>query len=132
MKDGNGGRAVKAAGGSPNAASRRAKVWKNIPAVKEQIDKALKASGERAVYNLQAAMADAEATIEFARETGNANAMAKAVELKSKLNGLLIEKHDVRQVGFQIEMKGLRDVLSEPVLPVALPPPLVDDEDPLA
>jgi hypothetical protein len=37
-------------------------------------------------------MKEAGQAMEFAKETGNANAYVKAVELRAKLNGLLIDK----------------------------------------
>ncbi len=48
-------------------------------------------------YTREKAMDELEATMKFARETKNAGALAKAVELRTKLAGLLIERRDVRQ-----------------------------------
>lgn len=64
----------------------------------------------KGVYNLEKAMREADDAIEFARSTKNANAYVKAVELKSKLNGLLVEKHEVKQVGFQIQIRGVNEI----------------------
>jgi len=104
LKDSNGTRAAIVAGyGEKNAKQTAWKLLHKIPAVVDAVAAARTEVQEQAIYNLQAAMDEAEKTIEFARETKNANAMAKAVELRAKLNGLLIDRHDVRQaVGFKI------------------------------
>lgn len=76
-------------------------------AIAAAISDARKSLVEKGQYNLEKAMIEAEEAMKFARETENANAFTKAVELRSKLNGLLVEKHDVRQVGFQIQISGI-------------------------
>lgn len=76
-----------------------------------------------AEYTTAKAMQEADDAIAFARSTENANAYVKAVELRAKLSGLLIEKIDVRQAtGFQIRI-GIPG-LSSPTEVVALPVPV--------
>lgn len=78
------------------------------------------ASVKAAAYNIDAAMKECEDAIEFARETENANAYVKAVELKSKLQGLLVEKHQIQQVPFTISIGGIYDELPAPPQQVAI------------
>lgn len=75
----------------------------------QALEKAATQSVTLAAYNADVAMNECESAILFAKETGNANAYVKAVELKSKLKGLLVEKVDMRQVGFQIQIGGITD-----------------------
>lgn len=77
---------------------------------KALIAKATDALMAEGIYNLKIAMKEAEEAIEFARQTKNANAYVKAVELRSKLNGLLIERVEQRTSGFQV-------LISRPALP---------------
>lgn len=48
-----------------------------------------------AVYDLTIAMKEANDAAAFAREKGNSMALVKAVELRSKLSGLLIDRIEV-------------------------------------
>jgi phage terminase small subunit len=59
-----------------------------------QIQKGLMKKTE---YDAEAALAQAQEAYEFGRDTENANAMVKAVELKSKLKGLIIDRHHIQQ-----------------------------------
>lgn len=61
------------------------------------------------VHNLEKAMAEAEEAMRFAKETENANAYVKAVEHRAKLNGLLVDRQEVKQVGFTIQIAGIYD-----------------------
>lgn len=91
--------AAQAAGISRTHGSR---ILNNSPAAKKAMETAQKAVQAKINYGLETAMNEAKDAIEFAKRTDNANAYVKAVELRSKLNGLLVEKHDVRQVGFSL------------------------------
>ena len=78
------------------------------PAVKQAIDRARARLREATEYDQRAAMQELDETIAFARETGNATAMARAVELKAKLNGLLVERReDLHLGGFQLVVSGI-------------------------
>lgn len=110
LKDSNGTRAAIAAGYSPRNARHQA--WELLhkqPSVVEALEETRKASAKKAEYNLDTAMKEAEEAIEFSKNTKNANAYVKAVELRTKLNGLLIEKHDVRHAGFQLIISGIKE-----------------------
>ncbi len=108
LKHGNGEAAAIAAGYTENNAAWTAdNLLKNCPGVIELIAQSRKAVAVEGTYNLKTAMKECEDTMELAVKTENANAYAKAVELRSKLNGLLVEKHDVRQVGFHVSVGGI-------------------------
>lgn len=99
LKNGrNGTQAALAAGYAPKNAGRQAHVLLTTSRkIKEFLATATKeAAKEVGVYSLQDAMTDANEAIQFAIATNNANARVKAVELKMKLHGLLIERHDIR------------------------------------
>lgn len=72
--------------------------------VSKVIAEAQKEVQKKMAYTLESAMRECDDTISFARETENANAMAKAVELKAKLNGLLVEKHEHSGAALQIQI----------------------------
>lgn len=109
LKDGNGTRAARVAGYSQkNSQQTACALLKNSPAVKNAIETARQSLTESASYNMEKAMAEAADVMAFAKETKNANALAKAVELRSKLSGLLIERQDVRHVGkFELIYSGI-------------------------
>lgn len=96
------------------------------PKIAAEIAKHRETLREKTGYDAAAMMAELNRTIEFAEKTGNANAMAKAVELKGKLHGLLIERLDQRSVGdFVINISGIdRDrPADEPTPPPAVSAP---------
>lgn len=109
MKDGNGARAAVAVGYAPNNASTLAsKLIARHAGVKRAIENARNASAERAAYNLVAAMEETDKAIQEAKDAKQYSAVAKMIEHKAKLNGLLIEKHDHRvAAGFQITIVGV-------------------------
>lgn len=109
---------------------RRASTWgselvRHHTEVKAALAEARSKSVTAAAYNIQAAMSEADSAIQFARETENANAYVKAVELKSKLNGLLIEKHQHQVANFQLNVEGIHDIPAEVVVATSV----VGDED---
>lgn len=100
-------RAAKEAGYSIKSSSDAAFRLLRNKQVKQMIEEARIVSVKETGYTLAKAMEEAKDVMDFAKETENANAYAKAVELRSKLNGLLVEKHDVRQVGFHVNVGGI-------------------------
>ena len=78
-----------------------------MPAVKEAIDNARKEIVAEGTYNLKKAMKETDEGIQFAKDTENANALAKLIELRAKLNGLLIEKVAHTMVGFHVSVGGI-------------------------
>lgn len=109
LKDNNGARAAEAAGYSKqNARSQAYQLLNHQPAVITALEEERKKLQVATQYNAERAMAEAEDAMTFALQTENANAYVKAVELRAKLTGLMIERHDVRQAGsFQIQIFGI-------------------------
>jgi hypothetical protein len=96
LRSGNGAAAATAAGFAPKHAASRA--WKllRLPKVQAAIQAAHAMTAQGAAYDLQRGMAEAEAGIAFARETKNATAMIKGIELRLRLHGLLVDKSEIR------------------------------------
>lgn len=121
LEHGNGTLAAEQAGYTKSNASGQAYALLQIPKIKEAIKNGQKASQARMSYGLDQAMQEAQECIDFAKQTDNANAYAKAVELRAKLNGLIIDKHDVRSLGnFKLVIEGVRDVPSLPSTSIPL------------
>ncbi len=78
---------------------------------------------ESTQYDSERAMAELDTAVTFARETKNATAMARCIELKMKLTGLLIDR-------VQVETIDLSGVLIEARRRVALTyaPALIEGE----
>lgn len=70
-------------------------------------------------YGVKEAMKEIEEACDFARFTKNATALANLLQLKAKINGLIIDKMDHRVSGnFQINIGGIRPrEVKEVVLP---------------
>ncbi|MCZ6848413.1 MAG: terminase small subunit, partial [Alphaproteobacteria bacterium] len=92
-----GAEAARQAGYSPRNASGRAHELMKDPLVVAELEKRREVIRAENDYTREKAMDELEATMTFARETKNAGALAKAVELRAKLAGHLIERRDVRQ-----------------------------------
>jgi phage terminase small subunit len=124
LKDGNASRAAEAIGYSPKNPRQGGYKLLQLPEIQAAIDETRKKIQAKAGYNLERAMTEAEEAIEFARQTDNANAYVKAVELRSKLNGLLVEKVDVRQSGFVLNIAAFGQPAQ--ALPAPEGPPAID------
>lgn len=109
--------------------------WIRHPEFRAKIDEIMEKIGTKAAYNIEAAMEDAKEAQDFALRTDNANAFVKAIELKMKLHGLLIDKKQFQhQASFKIEIEGVRgpmkaiEATSEPInnsfesMEMSLPP----------
>lgn len=108
LRHGEGKAAAIAAGYSEHSAASQASVMLSTnEAVKEAIAAARNTLIAEGTYNLKTAMKEAEDAMQFAKDTDNANAYTKAVELRAKLNGLLIEKHAHTMVGFSVNVGGI-------------------------
>ena len=100
---GNARQSAIAAGYGPANASKRASILLNgNPLIRAEVQKHRKELTEATKFGYQQAMDQAQKVYELAERTGNAMACAKAVELKSKLSGLLIERHQVQQASLTI------------------------------
>lgn len=99
------------------------------PHIQKEIDRLTLNLQRKTRYTLDKAMADAIEAAAFAKSTKNAAAFVKAIEHKAKLNGLLIDRHDVRSMAmFSINVTGIQR--GGPVVPhlPALPPPSQSEE----
>jgi hypothetical protein len=131
LKHGNMVLAARNVGINENTASK----WINhIEYFKKFLNEQRAILAAKAQYDVERAMKETEDGMVFARETGNANALAKLIELRTKLFGLLIEKHEVRQASLTIAISGI-DPPSLPSVHVQeaefafLPPPPSEEED---
>lgn len=97
--------AAKAAGFSPSYSAVAAYRLKTKPAVAEALAEIRQEGREQAVFGIVQAMAEADSAAQFARLHKNPMAFVKAVELRAKLSGLLIEKIEV----FSADLRGALD-----------------------
>lgn len=96
------------AGYAPKAARTRAyDLLHHNPHVKAALEEAREALKTQANFNADRAMAELNDAIAFARETKNATAFARCIELKAKLAGLLTEKKENPTAAFQINIMGV-------------------------
>ena len=99
------------AGAAPSQAGIVARRYLRTNPVKIAIDayNASKMSTlqEKAKYDVAAAMAEFDVAMAFALRTNNAAAYIRAVELKSKLHGLLEKDSGAEANNFQINITGL-------------------------
>lgn len=103
---GNAAAAARAAGYAPDHASHQGWVLTNKdPAVRAELERARAELADRTDYKAEKAMQELGDVIAFARETKNATAMARAIELRMRMAGLLVEKVDLN-VSAQIDIVG--------------------------
>jgi phage terminase small subunit len=95
------------AGCPPSTAQKRASAWLQKPAIIAAIEEHQRALRLSANYSAEKAMAELSEAMQFARSTRNANALAKCIELRSKLAGLLQEKPTAAAASFSINIVGL-------------------------
>lgn len=106
------------AGFSPSYARKSSRLL-NHPGIAQAIA-AIRAEGRTlAAYSLAEAMKEAEDAARFARLKGNAMALVKSVELRSRLSGLLIERIET----VTIDLKGSLEAAKNRVVMVNAPPP---------
>ena len=91
----NGTKAAERAGYSPRCAKQRACYLLKLPNVAAEIEAMRVAVRTGAVYDAVVAMDELKAGMDFAKATENATAFVRAVELRSKLSGLLSDRLDV-------------------------------------
>jgi hypothetical protein len=60
-------------------------------------------------FNAEKAMAELIEAMQFARETKNATALARCIELRAKLSGLLDTRDKGPTAAFQININGIDD-----------------------
>lgn len=128
LRTGSASQAAQNIGYAKSSAGPMGAVYLKKPSVQEIIEKEAKELQKKTQHTILDAMKEAEEAMAFAKETENANAYVKAVELRAKLNGLLIEKHSHQMAGFVVSVGGIdfskRDgVLPEPKDVQQLPEP---------
>lgn len=128
---GNGAKAARDAGYSPNSCSQQASQMLKRPEVIAKVAAFRKKTEEKALYNYGSAMEEAQRAMDFALQTDNASAFVKGVELRAKLTGLLIDRVDARVGHFQISIGGIDDPIQqiEAIDVQALMPPAEVDEE---
>ncbi len=87
-------KAAEQAGFSRSYAKKSRRLLKGS-AVASEVRRAQTVIQEVAVYDVTAAMVEIDAAMAFAKLHRNSMAMMKLIELKAKLNGLLVERHEV-------------------------------------
>ena len=84
--------AARMSGYAPAHARRASQYILSQQKIKQAIAEARTAIGAATVYDGVAASKELDTVIAFARETKNATAMTRAIEIRLKLHGLLIER----------------------------------------
>lgn len=93
-----------------NISYPQAVTWSRHPGMRKYISDQKKALAARLGYTLELAMEEADEAKQFARKFKNAAAFVKSVELKMRLNGLLVDKSEVNiQAPFTIQITGVRE-----------------------
>jgi hypothetical protein len=82
-----------------SAAQEATRLLKRLD-VRAAVDEAHATLADAGIYDLQRAMAEAAAGIRFAEATSNANAAAKLIEHRARLNGLLVGRVEIATVNF--------------------------------
>jgi len=105
----NASEACRRAGYSPKRADATAQRLLRTPKIKAAVELMRAEVAERASYTVERCMAELEKGMAFALTTENASAYVRAVELRGKLTGILVDRLDARvAVGtFQINVEGL-------------------------
>ena len=105
---GEGAAACKRAGYKTNHPAQRAHLLLKNGKIAAAVDAGRLDIARNAQYDLKKAMEELDSAMEFARKSNNATALARCIELKSKLSGLLIDRTDLRQVGnFSVVISGI-------------------------
>lgn len=109
MKTGNGKQSAIDAGYAPaNAHTAAFDLVNRNKNVRKALEAGRTESHKKIGYDITNVMEETSEAISFAKETGNANAYVKAVELRAKVQGLIVDKLDVRSLqNFQINIVGL-------------------------
>lgn len=107
--------AATAAGYSPSFTKVSASRLLKKPSVAKALDRVRTEGRTLAAYDLARAMAEAQEVIVFAKQHKNAMAYCKAVELRARLSGLLVERVEV----FTADLKGALALAQSRVIEVS-------------
>jgi hypothetical protein len=101
--------ACRLAGYSHNRANSTAQNLLKNPKVRAAVDAIRAEVAAAASYSVERCMAELEAAMTFAKATDNASAFVRAVELRGRLSGVLVDKLDARVAlgGFVLHVHGL-------------------------
>jgi hypothetical protein len=94
---GTGAEAARRAGYKTSDASNRAYKLSKVPRIAAAIEAGRRDIARNARYDANAAMAELNGAIDYAKSQKNAMAVTKTIELKMKLSGLLIDRLEVRE-----------------------------------
>lgn len=125
--DKNATQAAIAAGYSPRTARVQVYSLLRNPGVKIELDRIRERITKKTVYDATAAFNEAGEAMEIARKTNNSHAFTKAVELRSKLHGLLTDKLLVETVTVDLAA-ALREAKARVARPMRDPAPAIDVE----
>jgi len=98
----------------------------HTPAVRAAIDEMQAKLRAKTTYEAADAFREAGEAIKFAKETKNANALVRALELRARLNGLLTEKVSL-EVEHSIDIAGALDAARSRVSRPMRDPAQIDD-----
>ena len=126
--------AARAAGYTEAYAKEAARRLDSHPLLRQEIEGIQAEVRTRAVYSLETAMGEAKDAMEFAHKQKNAMAYCKAVELRSKLSGLLIDRVHIEKVDVSGALREAEDrvqaiVIDVPALELPGPSVRLDDSD---
>lgn len=107
LKCGSYTQAALAAGFTANEARKRGYLMAKRKPVAAAIAAAQAEVQKENVFDLKAAIVELDQRISAADKAKQHSAVAKMLELKMKAHGLLVEKFDVRQSGFSVEIIGV-------------------------
>lgn len=88
--------AYDAGGMKPATVNRSAKELTDNPKIAARVQALRKPVVEEVQYGLKQAMSEAQQAFDVALEKGNGGAMVAAATLRAKLNGLLVERKEIR------------------------------------
>src|SRR5690348_13808092 len=120
--------AALAAGYSPRSTAAMYDAMKD-PKVRAELQRLNEKLREKTVYDAEAAFREAGDAIEFAKQTNNATALCRAIELRSRLHGLLVDKQKI-EFESTVDIAGaLRDARARVALrPMRDPAQITDAE----
>lgn len=106
LVSGSGAEAARLAGYSSNENSAKSRAW-HLLNKDEDVVAAVAAAhvnvAERAMYTAEAAMGELRDAMDFAKSTNNATALARCIELRSKISGILIDRAEIKTAVLSID-----------------------------
>lgn len=102
LKSSNATEAATSAGYGPAGAAVRGHMLLKLPEIAELIESARKELIAVTHYDLQASVVEIDRRLKLVEGWKQGSAIAKLQELKLKVHGLLVERHEVTEKGFQL------------------------------